>query len=73
MYPGAATQNDLVAIAAFMQTRLGALTRIAVGPTDAVTGTAAMVSWKAARLHDKRQGSDNRERDTALTLAARRA
>ena len=73
VYPGATTQNDLVAIAAFMQTRLGALTRIAVGPTDAVTGTAAMVSWKAARLHDKRQGSDNRERDTALTLAARRA
>ncbi|RON08580.1 CoF synthetase [Pseudomonas brassicacearum] len=65
--------NDLEAVASSMAARLGARVHIAVGPTDAVTGTAAMVSWKAARLHDKRSGSDNNERETALNIAARRA
>ncbi|UUY07880.1 AMP-binding protein [Pseudomonas sp. J452] len=65
--------NDLEAVARSMQARLGARTQITLGSTDAVTGTAAMVSWKAARLHDKRSGSDNRERETALQIAARRA
>lgn len=65
--------NDLEAVASAMEARLGARAHITVGPTDAVTGTAAMVSWKAARLHDKRSGSDNQERETALKIAARRA
>lgn len=69
----AALGNDLEAVASSMQARLGARVHISVGPTDAVTGTAAMVSWKAARLHDKRSGSDNQERETALSIAARRA
>lgn len=68
-----AAHNDLEAAASAMEARLGARAHITVGPTDAVTGTAAMVSWKAARLHDKRSGSDNQERETALKIAARRA
>lgn len=68
-----AARNDLEAVSRSMEARLGARAQITVGPTDAITGTAAMVSWKAARLHDKRSGSDNRERETALTIAARRA
>lgn len=68
-----AAHNDLKAVATAMETRLGAPVHIAAGPTDAVTGTAAMVSWKAARLHDTRSGSDNHERETALKIAARRA
>ncbi|KTT63276.1 coenzyme F390 synthetase [Pseudomonas oryzihabitans] len=67
-----ATRNNLQAVASAMESRFGARTHITVGSTDAVTGTAAMVSWKAARLHDKRVGSDNRERETALKIAARR-
>lgn len=70
---GIATHNDLEAVASFMENRLGARACISVGSTDAVTGTAAMVSWKAARLHDKRSGSDNQERESALKIAARRA
>lgn len=68
-----AFDNDLEAVASSMAARLGARVHLTVGPTDAVTGTAAMVSWKAARLHDKRSGSDNNERETALNIAARRA
>ncbi|MBJ7223541.1 phenylacetate--CoA ligase family protein [Brenneria sp. L3-3C-1] len=68
-----AAQNDLDSISSSMASKLGARVHITVGSTDAVTGTAAMVSWKAARLHDKRQGSDNQERETALKIAARRA
>ncbi|HGM5149685.1 phenylacetate--CoA ligase family protein [Pseudomonas aeruginosa] len=63
--------NDLAAVASSMKARLGARAQITVGSTDAVTGTAALVSWKAARLHDKRSGSDNRERENALKIAAR--
>lgn len=65
--------NDLGAVTSALEDRLGARALITVGPTDAVTGTAAMVSWKAARLHDIRSGSDNQERETALKIAARRA
>ncbi len=68
-----ATLNNLQFIASSMAEKLNTRVRIAVGSTDAVTGTAAMVSWKAARLHDKRQGSDNQERETALKIATWRA
>ncbi|WP_315138724.1 AMP-binding protein [Achromobacter marplatensis] len=67
-----AIQNNLESIASSMADKLDARVRITVGSTDAITGTAAMVSWKAARLHDKRQGSDDQERETALKIAARR-
>ncbi|RMO90011.1 Phenylacetate-coenzyme A ligase [Pseudomonas syringae pv. philadelphi] len=73
LQPNSETRNDLKAVVSYMEATLGASVSIHVGPTDAVTGTAAMVSWKAARLHDKRTGSDNLERDTALKIAARRA
>ncbi|REL31306.1 phenylacetate--CoA ligase family protein [Thalassotalea euphylliae] len=41
-----------------------------VGTTTNVTGTSAMVSWKAARLHDLRHESDNSDRNAALTLVS---
>lgn len=68
-----AAQSNLESVASSMADKLDARVRITVGSTDAITGTAAMVSWKAARLHDKRHGSDNQERETALKIAARRA
>ncbi|CAN7735313.1 phenylacetate--CoA ligase family protein [Caballeronia sp. LjRoot31] len=68
-----AAHNDLDFVAGSMEARLGAPAHISVGSTDAVTGTAAMVSWKAARLHDMRNGSDNQERETALKIATGRA
>ncbi|EPF65285.1 phenylacetate--CoA ligase family protein [Pseudomonas syringae] len=73
LQPNSEARNDLNTVARYMETALGVPVSITVGPTDAVTGTAAMVSWKAARLHDKRTGGDNLERDTALKIAARRA
>lgn len=71
--PDAVAHNDLKVVASAMESTLGGPAHITLGPTDAVTGTAAMVSWKAARLHDTRNGSDNQERETALKIAARRA
>jgi phenylacetate-CoA ligase len=41
------------------------------GETDGVTGTSAMVSWKAARIHDLRPAADNSDRDAALALINR--
>lgn len=38
------------------------------GETSAVTSTSAMVSWKAARIHDMRSKADNSDRDAALAL-----
>lgn len=39
--------------------------------TSSVTATSAMVSWKAARIHDLRPAADNSERDAALALINR--
>jgi phenylacetate-CoA ligase len=69
----ASKRNDLEAVTNFLEAKIGGHAHISIGSTDAVTGTAAMVSWKAARLHDKRNGSDNRERETALNIVAKRA
>jgi phenylacetate-CoA ligase len=44
---------------------------VAYGRPGGVTATGAMVSWKAARVHDKRQQPDA-ERQTALAMAAGR-
>jgi len=41
------------------------------GETSRVTGTSAMVSWKAARIHDLRPAADNSDRDAALALINR--
>nr|WP_237703578.1 AMP-binding protein [Erwinia sp. Ejp617] len=41
------------------------------GETSGVTGTSAMVSWKAARIHDLRPAADNSDREAALALINR--
>lgn len=67
------TRNNLQVVAKAIESRFGVRTYIITGATDAVTGTAAMVSWKAARIHDKRLDGDNMEREAALKIAERRA
>lgn len=54
-----------------MRDALGVPVRIEVGETDAITGTSAMVSWKAARVHDQRTADDH-ERLAALNSFANR-
>jgi phenylacetate-CoA ligase len=39
---------------------------------NAITSTGAMVSWKAARIHDRRTGPEP-ERAAALSIAAARS
>ncbi|NIF20435.1 phenylacetate--CoA ligase family protein [Candidatus Pantoea multigeneris] len=38
------------------------------GETSNITATSAMVSWKAARIHDVRHAADNSDREAALAL-----
>ncbi|KHT62793.1 coenzyme F390 synthetase [Photobacterium gaetbulicola] len=47
------------------------IVNIQVGNTSDITSTSAMVSWKAARLHDLREKADNTEREAALALIGR--
>lgn len=55
-----------------METVLSGVTvNLTAGETAAVTGTSAMVSWKAARLHDLRPAADNSDREAALALINR--
>lgn len=44
---------------------------LVIGETSGVTGTSAMVSWKAARIHDLRPAADNSDREAALALINR--
>lgn len=54
--------------------RLSAKVNISVGSVSSVIGTGAMVSWKAARINDLRQGQNNNdERTIALEIASHRA
>ncbi len=53
------------------QTLNGVKINLIAGETAAVTSTSAMVSWKAARLHDRRPAADNSDRDAALALIKR--
>lgn len=53
----------------FMHAELhGVQVNISEGNTTELTNTSAMVSWKAARLHDMRPDSDNSDRDSAMKL-----
>ncbi|MEW2548736.1 phenylacetate--CoA ligase family protein [Streptomyces sp. NPDC047002] len=52
--------------------RLGVDVSFEYGPLGPVTTTGAMVSWKAARIEDRR-GAPDQERATALALTAGRA
>ena len=38
------------------------------GETSSLTATSAMVSWKAARIHDLRPAADNSDREAAMAL-----
>ncbi|AHG21713.1 coenzyme F390 synthetase [Chania multitudinisentens RB-25] len=49
----------------------GVKVNLIAGETSAITATSAMVSWKAARLHDLRPAADNSDRDAALALINR--
>jgi phenylacetate-CoA ligase len=57
-----------------LESRFGVAVDIQVGDAGNLIGVAAMVSWKAARIHDQRQLGDNRqsgdnlERGTALEI-----
>jgi phenylacetate-coenzyme A ligase PaaK-like adenylate-forming protein len=51
---------------------LGVPTTVRRGETDSLTATAAMVSWKAARFHDRRPARVDHERAVAQRLAASR-
>jgi len=50
---------------------LGVPVRISEGDTEGITATSAMVSWKAARIHDRR-APDDHERTVALAISANR-
>jgi phenylacetate-CoA ligase len=52
---------------------LGIPLRIEYGTLDAVTTTGAMVSWKAARVEDRRSAAPDEERAAALAIAAGRS
>jgi len=53
------------------RTIAGVKVNLVRGKTSSVTTTSAMVSWKAARIHDLRPAADNREREAALELINR--
>lgn len=63
---------DEAAIAQAVRERLDVPTRFEYGPLGSVTTTGAMVSWKAARVEDRRSGPDQ-ERAAALAVASGRA
>ncbi len=53
------------------QTIAGVRVNLVNGETSSVTATSAMVSWKAARIHDLRPAADNSDREAALALINR--
>jgi phenylacetate-CoA ligase len=50
----------------------GVRCEVVLGSMDAITSTGAMVSWKAARIHDRRAGEPEPERLAALAIATGR-
>ena len=60
------------AIRAAVSDTFGVLCEVVLGPMDAITSTGAMVSWKAARMHDRRTAVAEPERLAALAIAAGR-
>jgi phenylacetate-CoA ligase len=64
---------DDAAIRDAVNETFGVLCDVVLGPMDAITSTGAMVSWKAARIHDRRIAVAEPERVAALAIAAGRA
>ncbi|WP_435211271.1 phenylacetate--CoA ligase family protein [Streptomyces sp. bgisy034] len=69
---GAAPRTDEMALAAVRE-RLGVALDVELGTMGSVTGTGAMVSWKAARVVDRRTGRRDAESAAALALAVARS
>lgn len=63
---------DDAAIRGAVSETFGVLCDVVLGPMDAITSTGAMVSWKAARIHDRRTAATEPERLAALAIAAGR-
>jgi phenylacetate-CoA ligase len=68
----AARRINREAVRQTVETAFDASCEITVGPVSAITSTGAMVSWKAARLHDRRRAEMEPERLAALAIAAGR-
>jgi phenylacetate-CoA ligase len=62
---------DISALVAGIREELGVASQVRYDRLDAITGTGAMVSWKAARIQDCR-GAEEPERLAALTIAGQR-
>jgi phenylacetate-CoA ligase len=63
--------NDAARIARLrdkLESRFGVTVEIRVGDAGNLIGVGAMVSWKAARIHDQRQSGENPERRAALEI-----
>ncbi|MFD0710037.1 phenylacetate--CoA ligase family protein [Photorhabdus akhurstii] len=56
-----------------MESKFNMNVDIHVGDVGGLIGTAAMVSWKAARIHDLRDDTNNIERNSALEIMKKRA
>lgn len=70
--PDALLALDTAAVRDHVVATLGVETVVEVADADGLSATGAMVSWKAARLHDRR-GEPDPEREAALAVSARRA
>ena len=56
-----------------VQQNLGVKSKFVFGSPDLIVGTAAMVSWKAARVHDRRLSTEDMERVNARAIANARS
>lgn len=61
---------DIPAIKATVRRRFGVRCEVVLGPMEAITSTGAMVSWKAARIHDRRLSEPEPEAMAALAIAS---
>jgi phenylacetate-CoA ligase len=53
-----------------LESRFGVAVEIRVGDAGNLIGVGAMVSWKAARVHDRRESNDNRQSSDNLERRA---
>ena len=67
-----ARRVDVAAVTRAMRETFQVACDVVLGPMDAITSTGAMVSWKAARIHDRRAAAEP-ERQAALAIAAARS
>ncbi|MFF0460251.1 phenylacetate--CoA ligase family protein [Streptomyces mexicanus] len=68
-----AVRIDEAAVARSVRERLEVPVRFEYGALGSVTTTGAMVSWKAARVEDRRRSAPDDERAAALAVAGGRA